>query len=128
MRKSQSIYIDKDVFEAFNKYALLHFPKKIYEVWEEMMVERMQSRPVNGLKVSVQQRIAETLPSKQEKINMSVISRRIEAFMKLIDELNEGEDASKLKEKISKWMNKGLNVRNPTDEFLSLLEEALKYI
>ena len=91
-------------------------------------MERMQSKPVNGLIISIQKELAEKLPGKREEILMGIISEKVTTLIDLIDKLNKDDDPSKLKEKLSRQLSKGVDIKNPTEEFLVLLEKAIDYV
>jgi len=48
--------------------------------------------------------------------------------MSLIDGLNGKGDISKLEEKLLTWITRGTEVKNPTEEFVELLERAINYV
>jgi len=128
LRKNQSLYMEESIFKAFNRYASMYYPRSGCEIWEEALVERMQSKPVNGLIISIQKELAEKLPGKREEILMGIISEKVITLIDLIDKLNKDDDPSKLKEKLSRQLSKGVDIKNPTEEFLVLLERAIDYV
>lgn len=129
LRKTHGLYVNAELFEAFTTYASMQAPLKACEVWENTLAEYMINHPTNMVNLTIQQKIALILPSKREEMRMKTISCKLETFTNLIDMIKKnGNDSSKLKEKLLTWVVKGSEIKNSSTEFLTLLEKALKYV
>ena len=127
-RKTVGLYINEDVFKAFTLYASKHKPLKACEIWEKALLQYMKNNPTELISLEIQQHIMSTLPERRDVVRMKSISRKLETFMNLIDSLNGKGDISKLEEKLLTWVARGAEVKNPTEEFVELLERAINYV
>ena len=91
-------------------------------------MEDMKNNPTELISLEIQQHIMSTLPERRDVVRMKSISRKLETFMNLIDSLNGKGDISKLEEKLLTWVARGAEVKNPTEEFVELLERAINYV
>jgi len=126
LRRITTIRIEENIFSTFTKYASLKKPRKAYKVWEDALTAYMEDNPVDGLRMVVRQ-ITDSVPNKRDSVRMKTISRKLELFMRLIDNMSSGETTN-LEEKLLSWIAKGDEVDKPSDEFLDLLEKALGYV
>jgi len=125
-RKTHGVYIGSEVFEAFTEYASKQYPLKSCEVWEKALTEYMETHPRESVNITIQQRIKAELPNRMDLLRMSMIEAKLRA---LIEKTGCGEvDQNWLKEAIGKETKKGLKIKKPTENFISLLEEAVKHI
>lgn len=128
MRKVKSIYVDSEIYDAFTKYATMKNPRGACQVWEEALTSYMITNPVNGLRVRLHQ-LAVALPSKRDGVRMKTVAGKLETFMGLIDKMKlNGGDPSRLKEKLSTWVIRGTEIKNTSEEFITLLEKASNYV
>ena len=75
----------------------------------------------------VQQQILSTLPSRQEEIRMKLFSREMGFILERLDKV-EQDIRKDLVMRLGKLLLKGAEIKNPTEEFVILLEEGLKHI
>ena len=114
------------MFSAFSQYATQKNPGKGYEVWEDALVSYMKDNPIDGLRLVVQE-IANGLPSKVDRVRMQIIEPQIRGILQRFGEVGK-ENVPALQENLIKLVSKGLDIKNPTEEFVALLEEAAKNI
>lgn len=125
-RKTCGLYINEEIFKAFTLYASKQKPLSSCEVWETALLEYMKDHPVNEIKVNIQQ-VASTIPSRRDNIRIKIVSRKLKNLISALDTMN-GKDTSLLEDKLLTWIAKGADIKNPSNEFLELLERAMNEI
>lgn len=126
-RDNTTFRISCEIAAAYRQYAK-RSGKTLVECVERALVEDMKNNPAESVSLEIQQHIISSLPERRDVVRMRSVSRKLETFMSLIDGLNGKGDISKLEEKLLTWITRGTEVKNPTEEFVELLERAINYV
>ena len=94
---------------------------------EKAFVEFMVNHPLDMRVVVLQSTVSEELPSKLEVIQMKLLTREIRFVLEALESA-EPHVKGGLLNRLVKALNKGVILRNPSDDFVTLLEEAIKHI
>jgi len=118
--------MSKDVFKAFTTYAAIKNPGQAYIVWENALIDYMKNNPVEKFRLIIQE-IALKLPTKRDELQMRLIEPQIKGILQRFKEVDK-ESVPQLRENLVKLINKGLDIKTPSNEFMVLLVEAAENI
>jgi len=122
--KTHGLYMDESVFEVFTLYAGMKKPREAYKVWADALLTYMEENPVDELNIIIKREIASSLPRRQEALEMSLLTRDIEFAIERLKTGNYPE----MQQMIINSLKKGVKIKNPTGEFIELLEKAENYV
>ena len=125
-RDNTTFRISGGITKAYRIYAK-HSGKTLVECVERALIVDMKNNPVESMFVDVQRQILSTLPSRQEEIRMKLFSREMGFILERLDKV-EQDIRKDLVMRLGKLLLKGAEIKNPTEEFVVLLEEGLKHI
>ena len=127
-RKTNGVYMSEEIFKAFTQYATRKNPRRACQVWEDALSSYMVANPVDGVMVRLHQ-ISVALPNRRDKVRMRTVIGKLEIFMELIDKMKlNGGDPSKLRDKLSTWVIRGTEIKNTSEDFITVLEKASNYV
>ena len=111
---------------SYRNYAKLT-RKSLADCIERAIMADIKNNPVDSMVLEVQQQILLTVPSIQEQIQMKLLGREIGFILERLDKV-ELDIRKDLLVRLGKLLLKGADIKNPTEEFVLLLEEGLKHI
>ena len=127
MKRACGVYMDHEVFNTFSKYASMRRNRRAYEVWAEALTTFMKNNPIDGVHLEVYEKIERDLPRRKEILQMKLLSEQIRAFSNKLRTMS-GQDNGGVRERLIQLLTKGMEIKNPTQEFLDLMEEAVDLI
>jgi len=125
-RCNNTFHMSYKLASSYRVYAKLT-GKSLAACIERAIINDMKNNPTDSMFFEVQQQILSTLPSRQEEIRMKLFSREMGFILERLDKV-EQDIRKDLVMRLGKLLLKGAEIKNPTEEFVILLEEGLKHI
>lgn len=125
-RVTRPVYVSRSVIEGFIKYAKSTSEGVAHHL-ENALIEYVENHPLENKPILIQRQISSVLPRKLDYVNMNLLEPQITS---LVNKIREEPDAEmpELKSKLAKLIKKGVYIKHPSEEFASILEEAVKHI
>jgi len=125
-RSNQSFHMRPSIANSGREYAkALNIQSG--EFAEKAFIEYMSNHPANLKIIVVQNKLSSDIPKRVDLVKIKAISTQLEFIIKRFKELGE-EKPSTLVETLASALMKGAAIKQPTDEFLLLMEEAMRYL